>query len=112
MKFPTSSGGGNRSGPTPEGIWGIDFIATTGRGQPNATHTRIAVNPAVCHGHPVIAGTRIIVSQLLGALAGGQTFEELLEDYPSLKSEDINTALAFASDLPVFNEPSPTPPRS
>jgi uncharacterized protein (DUF433 family) len=65
-------------------------------------HPRIAVNPTVCHGQPVIAGTRIIVSQLLGALAEGQTREELLEDYPSLKSEDINAALAFASDLSRF----------
>ena len=60
------------------------------------------MDPAVCHGQPVIAGTRIIVSQLLGALAGGQTREELLEDYPSLKAEDINAALSFASDLSRF----------
>jgi uncharacterized protein (DUF433 family) len=65
-------------------------------------HPRIAINPAVCHGQPVIAGTRIIVSQLLGALAGGQTREQLLEDYPSLKAEDINAALSFASDLSRF----------
>jgi uncharacterized protein (DUF433 family) len=42
------------------------------------------------------------VSQLLGALAGGQTREQLLEDYPSLKAEDINAALSFASDLSRF----------
>jgi uncharacterized protein (DUF433 family) len=65
-------------------------------------HPRIAMDPAVCHGQPVIAGTRLIVSQLLGALASGQTREELLADYPSLKSEDINAALAFASALSRF----------
>jgi uncharacterized protein (DUF433 family) len=65
-------------------------------------HPRIAINPAICHGQPVIAGTRLIVSQLLGALAGGETREKLLEDYPSLRAEDINAALAFASELSRF----------
>jgi uncharacterized protein (DUF433 family) len=65
-------------------------------------HPRIAIDPLVCHGKPVISGTRIIVSQLLAALANGQTREELLEDYPSLKAGDINAALAFASDLSRF----------
>jgi uncharacterized protein (DUF433 family) len=60
------------------------------------------MDPAVCHGQPVIVGTRLIVSQLLGALASGQTREELLADYPSLKPEDINAALAFASALSRF----------
>jgi len=62
-------------------------------------HPKISIDPKVCHGKPVIAGTRVIVSQLLAALANGETREGLLEDYPSLSPDDINAALAFASDL-------------
>lgn len=67
-------------------------------------HPRISIDPNVCHGKPVIAGTRIIVSQLLDALASGASQVELLEDYPSLKLEDIQAALSFASDLSKFQE--------
>jgi len=67
-------------------------------------HPRISINPKVCHGKPVIVGTRIIVSQLLGALSGGSSREELLLDYASIKAEDIDAALAFASELSLFEE--------
>jgi uncharacterized protein (DUF433 family) len=65
---------------------------------------RIEINPAICHGQPVIKGTRITVSQLLGALAGGDTVAMILEDYPSLSFEDISSALSFASNLATFEE--------
>ncbi len=67
-------------------------------------HPRISIDPNVCHGKPVISGTRIIVSQILDALASGAEKKELLEDYPSLQPEDINAALAFAGDLSEFQE--------
>ncbi len=67
-------------------------------------HPRISVDSNVCHGKPVIAGTRILVSQLLPALASGSSRDELLEDYPSLQQEDINAALAIASELSQFEE--------
>jgi uncharacterized protein (DUF433 family) len=60
---------------------------------------RISIQPAVCHGKPVIKGTRVIVSTLLGALAGGDTIESLLEDFPNVTREDISEALKFASEL-------------
>lgn len=60
-------------------------------------HPRIAIDSHVCHGKPVIAGTRIIVSQLLDALASGASHQELLEDYPSLQIEDISAVLAFST---------------
>ena len=40
---------------------------------------RIEVNPAICHGKPVVRGTRVLVSQILGALAGGDSIEDVLE---------------------------------
>ena len=60
---------------------------------------RITVNPEVMVGKPTIRGLRITVEQILKALAGGVTVEELLEDYPELEREDIQAALVYASEL-------------
>jgi uncharacterized protein (DUF433 family) len=65
---------------------------------------RITITPDVCHGKPVIKGTRVLVSTLLGALAGGDSFDDLLEDYPSIKHEDILAVLEFASELTNYQE--------
>ena len=60
---------------------------------------RITVNPEVMVGKPTIRGLRITVEQILKALAGGVTVEELLEDYSELEREDIQAALMYASEL-------------
>ena len=60
---------------------------------------RVQMLPGVCHGKPVIKGTRILVTNLLGALSGGDSFEDLLADYPGLTREDIFAALRFGADL-------------
>ncbi len=65
---------------------------------------RIEISPTVCHGKPIIEGTRVLVSTVLGALAAGDTAEMILEDYPSLSAEDIQAALAFGSDISRFEE--------
>jgi hypothetical protein len=44
---------------------------------------RIEINPEVCHGKPVVRGTRVLVSQILGTLSGGDSIEDVLADYPS-----------------------------
>ncbi len=67
-------------------------------------HERISISPTVCHGKPVIAGTRVLVSTLLGALAGGDSIETVLEDYPNITREDVDAALGFASRLSDFQE--------
>lgn len=67
-------------------------------------YDRIQLDPMVCHGKPVIRGTRVMVSTILGALAGGDTNEMILADYPNLQREDIAAALAFASQLSQFVE--------
>jgi uncharacterized protein (DUF433 family) len=59
---------------------------------------RITVNPDVMVGKPTIRGLRITVEQILKALAGGITAEELLEDYPELEREDIQAVLLYASE--------------
>ena len=67
-------------------------------------HARITLDPMVCHGKPVFKGTRVLVATILGALAGGDTAEMILEDYPNITHEDIGAALAFASELSRFED--------
>jgi len=38
---------------------------------------RIVIAPAICHGKPVIRGTRMPVSLIVGSLAGGMSFDQL-----------------------------------
>lgn len=59
----------------------------------------VSINPAVCHGKPVIVGSRVLVSTILGALAAGDPVESLMEDYPGLTREDISAALEFAGEV-------------
>ncbi len=67
-------------------------------------HGRISISPDVCHGQPVIAGTRIPVAQILGALGSGESRDSLLANYPSLRAADIEAALAFGGELARFEE--------
>ena len=60
---------------------------------------RITSDPAVLVGKPVIKGTRISVELILGWLANGWTYEQILESYPNITREDILAALAFAGEL-------------
>ena len=62
-------------------------------------HPRLQIDPLVCHGKPVVRGTRVLVSTILGALAGGDSMETVLQDYPNITREDIEAALQFASQL-------------
>jgi len=64
----------------------------------------IEIKPTVCHGKPVIKGTRIPVSHILGVMAGGDSIAEILEDYPTLRLEDVYAALAFAGKCASFEE--------
>lgn len=63
---------------------------------------RISIDPTVCHGKPVFRGTRVLVAQVLGALGAGDSREAVLEDYPSISSADIDSALEFASRMADF----------
>ncbi len=58
---------------------------------------RIIANPDICHGNPVIRGTRIMVWLILEYLANGDSMEDVLAAYPDLTREDVSACLAFAS---------------
>ncbi|MEW6410477.1 MAG: DUF433 domain-containing protein [Nitrospirota bacterium] len=64
---------------------------------------RISVDPLVCHGKACIKGTRILVSVILDNLAAGIGQEEILKSYPSLSTEDIKAAIAYAAEVEGIN---------
>ncbi|MCP3928534.1 MAG: DUF433 domain-containing protein [Bacteroidetes bacterium] len=58
--------------------------------------SRITINPNICHGKPCIRNMRYPVSAILDYLAGGDTTEDILEEFPDLETEDILACLAYA----------------
>ena len=68
------------------------------------TTERIAVDPAVMVGKPVIRGTRITVELVLRKLAEGASEGDLLEDYPHLTKEDIRAAVAYGAAIVAHEE--------
>ena len=61
-------------------------------------HDRISIDPAICHGRPVIRGTRVPVAVITGSLAGGMTFEQVVQEY-DVTPADIQAALAYVTEL-------------
>ncbi len=57
---------------------------------------RISVNEKVRFGKPVITGTRVPVDLVLGKLAGGMTYEEVIAEY-EITREDILAVLDYAA---------------
>lgn len=58
----------------------------------------ITIEPGKRGGKPCIRGLRITVYDVLEYLASGMTEEEILNDFPDLRAEDIRACLAFAAD--------------
>jgi len=59
---------------------------------------RIAVDPKIMVGKPVIRGTRLTVQYILNLLAHGATIEEIFQEYKGLTKEDILACLLYASE--------------
>ncbi|MBU0568064.1 DUF433 domain-containing protein [bacterium] len=62
----------------------------------------IVSTPNVLRGKPRIRGTRIPVSLVLGYLAAGNSFKEIIEEFSDLTSEQIAACLDYARDLSEF----------
>ncbi|MBS0171904.1 MAG: DUF433 domain-containing protein [Nitrospira sp.] len=58
---------------------------------------RIVVDSRICSGKPTIRGTRIMVTSILGMVAGGYTMAGIIEAYPELSVSDVTAALEYAS---------------
>jgi uncharacterized protein (DUF433 family) len=56
------------------------------------------IDPEIQHGKPVVRGTRVPVTRIIGGLAGGMTKEEIAREY-AVSEEDILAALRYAADL-------------
>jgi len=65
----------------------------------NDWKNRITLDPDILQGKPVIKGTRISIQHILELLANGWTEQTILENYPQLKKEDIQSALRYATDI-------------
>lgn len=59
---------------------------------------RIVVDEKIRFGKPVIKGTRVPVELVVGKLAGGMTFEEVMREY-DLTQQDILAALNYAAHV-------------
>ncbi|MCR9101022.1 MAG: DUF433 domain-containing protein [bacterium] len=60
---------------------------------------RITMDPAICHGKPIIRGLRYPVENVLELLASGMTNDEILSDYEDLEPEDLQACLLYAARL-------------
>jgi uncharacterized protein (DUF433 family) len=57
---------------------------------------RISLDVGVCHGKPVVHGTRVLVANVVGDVAAGAPIQEILQDYPALTEDDVRACLEFA----------------
>lgn len=58
----------------------------------------IKINPNKRFGKPCVRDTRITVFDILGWLASGMTYDEIIYDFPELTVDDIKACLAYAAD--------------
>ena len=58
----------------------------------------IETNPNILYGKPVIIGTRIPVDLLLKKIANGQKFQDIIQNYPDLKEDDLFACLAYSGE--------------
>ena len=75
----------------------FSFVENNLKMEKNQLLERISVNPNICFGKSCIKGTRIWVSLILDFLASGDTIEDILDNYPQLKREDILACLAYGA---------------
>jgi len=80
------------------GVGGLDDTAIRAfAGGMEERHSRIVIDPEICHGQPVIRGLRYPVETMLEYLAGGDSIDDLLEQFPDLEREDLLACLDFAA---------------
>jgi uncharacterized protein (DUF433 family) len=57
---------------------------------------RISLNPNICHGKPTIRNKRYTVESILEYMAGGDSAEDILQEFTDLEKDDILACLTFA----------------
>jgi uncharacterized protein (DUF433 family) len=61
-------------------------------------HSRIALDPTVLAGKPVIRGTRLSVEFVIGLMADGWKEADIMTNYPGITHDDVMACLAYARD--------------
>lgn len=61
-------------------------------------HERITVDPDMHDGRATIRGMRITVQDVLDYMGSGMSMEDVLEDFPELRREDIQASIAYAAE--------------
>jgi uncharacterized protein (DUF433 family) len=56
-------------------------------------------DPEILGGTPVFCGTRVPVKNLIDYLVAGDTLDQFLDDFPSVRREQAVAALELAGDL-------------
>lgn len=59
--------------------------------------SRITIDPEICHGKPVIRGLRYPVESILEYLSAGDSFEDVLGEFPDLERDDLRACIEFAN---------------
>ena len=59
---------------------------------------RISINEKIRFGKPVITGTRVPINLILGKLAGGMTYDNIIEEY-EITYKDILAVLDYAAKV-------------
>ncbi len=72
---------------------------------------RIVRDPQICGGQPVFKGTRVTLRTVLASLAEGDSTQEIIEAFPTLKPEDVRAAIAFAAASAEEDLPAPAVPQ-
>ena len=72
---------------------------------------RIVIDPEIQHGKPVIKGTRVPISRIVGGLAASMSKQEIIQEY-AVTEEDILAALHYAAELIDSEEFHPLPTAS
>src|SRR5438552_2363542 len=70
---------------------------------------RIATDPRVMLGKPVVRGTRIPVERVLAHLADIPDLDELFSSFPELTRDDVRAVLAYAQDRVSSAQPNSEP---
>jgi uncharacterized protein (DUF433 family) len=63
---------------------------------------RVAIDPSMLAGKPVIRGTRLSVDFIIGLMADGWSEAQILENYPGLTHDDVAACLAYARDMTYY----------
>jgi uncharacterized protein (DUF433 family) len=72
----------------------------------NATGAVIVRDPEILSGMPVFAGTRVPAKNLLDYLEHGRSIEEFLDDFPTVRREQVIAALEEAKELLLVHAPA------